>query len=275
MDSVCELGAMTGKLRLLDIFEGKRQLKVALAVSIFSFLLLELILILAALNQTGKQSRILITDSQGKVVADRAGSTLTAYERLEFEKTFGPLKDYQVHLQSETVPFPFRAWASAAVGVPIGLVLLIAFVIRAYLTLVYGEEDSGGGDSRLSPSPKGRWGSLFDFSRRVTVFHVGFLVAAAVILLWVVPNFLGDLAKIGAVAIEKYKGFFVACAVFLASLITWIVYLRYRLSKQLLDNQLDLEKYRVEKQLLLQNQPPSPLLPEPVQKNATLEESHP
>ena len=64
-------------------------------------------------------------------------------------------------------------------------------------------------------------------------------------------------------AIREYKWFFLGTAIFLALLITWIIYLRYKLSRQMLENQLDLEKFRVERQLLVQ-QEPAHLLPSPM-----------
>jgi len=252
---------MSEKLRLLDVFEGKRYHKVVLVVSVATFLVLELLIYLAAASQAGQKSSVIITDATGKKVYETPGGTLTSYEKLVFENTFGPLQNYQIQLQSESLPFPFRAWVSAAVGIPIGLILLVSFLIKAYLSLLYGGEGHDDGpDSSESSSTQDRFGGVFRSFRRVTVFHIGFVVVVAVLLLWVVPNFLQDFASISMSAIREYKWFFVGTSVFLALLITWIIYLRYKISKQMLDNQLDLEKFRVEKQLLLQHDP-SPLLP--------------
>ena len=52
--------------------------------------------------------------------------------------------------------------------------------------------------------------------------------------------------------ISKYKWFFLGVFVFLASLFVWIIYLKYKISERMMDRQLDLEKFRVEKQLLLE-----------------------
>jgi hypothetical protein len=44
----------------------------------------------------------------------------------------------------------------------------------------------------------------------------------------------------------------------------WVVYLRYKLSQKMIENQLDLEKFRVERQLLEEEQ--RPLLPRVVEE---------
>jgi hypothetical protein len=250
---------MSHKLRLLDVFEGKRHLKIVLTVSLFAFLLLELLIYLGAAGQAGDKSRVIITDANGVKVYETAGTALTSYEKYVFESTFGPLSHYKMQLQTDSFPFPLRAWVSAAVGIPIGLVLLVSFVVRVYLTLVYGEEkEKAQGETSEEPSPRKRqFGSLFFSTRQVSIFHIGFLVVLGVLVFWIVPNFLQDFAKISMAAIREYRWFFLGTAVFLALLIIWMIYLRYRLSKKMLENQLELEKFRVERQLLIQKEPPA------------------
>jgi len=254
---------MSQQVRLLDVFEGKRYQKIVLAVSVVAFLFLELLIYLAAAGQAGQKSTIIVTDTNGTKVYETAGTTLTSYERLVFENTFGPLQNYRIQLETESVPFPFRAWVSAAVGIPIGLVLLVSFLVRVYLSLLYGEEKEESEESLGEAETRNRFGALYSSFRRFSVFHAGFMALVAVLLFWIVPNFLQDFTKVSVAAIKEYKWFFMGIAVFMAILITWVIYLRYRISKQMLDNQLDLEKFRVEKQLLIQSET-SPLLAGPV-----------
>ena len=254
---------MSHKVRLLDVFEGKRYLKVVLAVSIFAFLVLEMLIYLASASQAGHKSRIVVTDTNGAKVYETQGSSLTSYEKLYFENTFGPLANHKIHLETEASPFPFRAWLSAAVGIPIGLALLVAFLVRVYLLLLYGDEKEKKEESSEELPKNSRFGSLFQTFHHISVFHIGFFVIVGVLLFWIVPNFLQDFARVILVAMREYKMFFLGSSIFLGLLITWIIYLRYRLSRQMLDNQLDLEKFRVEKQLLIQRESPQ-LLPEPM-----------
>ena len=248
---------MSQRLRLLDIFEGHRHQKLALTISVLLFLILELIIYMAFAGQAGQKSRVVITDGNGTKIYETAGNTLTSYEKLVFENNHGPLANYQMHLETEQIPFPFRAWVSSAVGVPVGLILLMAFLVRAYLSLMYGEEKESGEEDVPENEPrKNRFGTMFHSVHSFSIFHVGFLLIVGVLLLWMVPNILGDFVRISMEAIREYKWFFLGVSVFLAGLIVWIIYLRYKLSKQMLTNQLDLERFRVEQQLLVQREPP-------------------
>ncbi|MCK8602326.1 hypothetical protein [Desulfoferrobacter suflitae] len=250
---------MSQKVRLLDLFEGKRYQKIVLTIAVLAFLVLELLIYLAAASQAGQKTRVVVTDHNGAIKYETAGTSLTSYERMTFENTFGPLENYQIQIQTDSQPFPFRAWLSAAVGIPVGLVLLVSFVVKVYLNLLYGEEkDKPQSDSESATT--NRFGSLFHLFNGFSIFHVGFFLVVAVLLLWMVPNFLGDFLKISIVTIREFKWFFLGASLFIAFLVTWVIFLRYKLSKKMLENQLDIEKFRVEKQLLIQAESP-PLLP--------------
>lgn len=250
---------MSEKLRLLNLFEGKRYQKIILTVSVIAFLVLELLIYLGAASQAGLKSRVIVTDRNGAIKYETPGTSMTSYEKMTFENTFGPLENFHVQIQSETLPFPFRAWVSAAVGIPIGLVLLVSFVVKVYLNLLYGEEKTERQPAE-EETKTSRFGSLFHVFNGFSIFHLGFFLVVGVLLLWMVPNFLGDFARISIVTIREFKWYFLGASVFIAFLVTWVIFLRYKLSKKMLENQLDLEKFRVEKQMLIQAESP-PLLP--------------
>jgi hypothetical protein len=148
------------------------------------------------------------------------------------------------------VPFPFREWLSAAIGIPVGLTLLMAFLVKVYLSLLYGETKPDSEWSGESDGKKHRFGSLFQSMNSFSVFHIGTVVIVFVLLLWLVPDFIGNFANFSMGAIREHKWFFMGAAVFAAFIITWVIYLRYKLSRQMLENQFNLEKFRVETQLL-------------------------
>ena len=50
---------------------------------------------LAAAGQSGEKSRVLLFDAQGKKVYETPGNTLTSYEKMVFENTFGPGLPFQ------------------------------------------------------------------------------------------------------------------------------------------------------------------------------------
>ncbi len=250
-------------MRLLDVFEGKRYQKVVLVASVLIFLVLELLIFMTAASYSGQKSRVIITNNQGEEIFWTNGSVLTAYEKMQFESNYGPLTSYQMRVQHDFVPFPFRAWLSSAVGIPIGLILLVSFLVRVYLSLLYGDEKERSEEQEESPAEKSHAWAMFQVFHRISVFHIGVIIVIAVLLFWIVPNFLQDFARTSVSIVREYKWFFLGTSVFLATLITWIIYLRYRLSRQMLENQFNLEKYRVETQLLIQRES-TPLLPNPV-----------
>jgi hypothetical protein len=253
---------MSQKEHLLGIFEGKSHQKLVLTVSVFVFLVLELLIYLAAASHSGQKSRIIISDSNGTKVYETPGAVLTSYEKLVFENNFGPLSNYRLQVETESLPFPFRAWLSSAVGIPLGLILLVAFIVRAYLSLLYGDRADKDKETDARGAEQNTMGSFLGFFRNLSIFHIGFLTILAVLIFWIVPNFVQDFAKLSMTAIREFSWFFAGVAVFLALVVVWIIYLRYRLSRQMLENQLNLEKFRVEKQLLLESKPQQ-LLPNP------------
>lgn len=245
---------MSSNRRLLDVFEGKNSLKIVLGVSVFIFLVLELLIFMAAASSSGEKSRVTVVNKQGQVVYETSGSVLTAYEKLSFEKNHGPLENYDIQLKRSSIPFPFREWLSAAIGIPVGLTLLMAFLIKVYLSLLYGETKPDGVSPGSSDEKKHRFGSFFQSMSSFSVFHIGAVVIVFVLLLWLVPNFLGNFAAFSMEAIREHKWFFLGVAVFAAFIITWVIYLRYKLSKQMLENQFNLEKFRYETQLLAERE---------------------
>ncbi|MEJ5349076.1 MAG: hypothetical protein WHS46_10375 [Desulfosoma sp.] len=236
----------TEKPRLLDFFESHHHLKLVLSLTVLFLLILETLIYLTAASQAGQRTRLIITNTEGQKVYETTGSTLSSYEKMVFESTFGPLDRYRMQLHSEERPFPFRAWLSAAVGIPIGLILIIAFAIKAFLNLLYGETESPPTAASQTGSTEGRFGSLFDFFRGISVFHVGVLVVVGVVLFWMVPNLLGDFGRVAWAFLKEYKILVFGGALFLAGVLIWIIYLRYQLSKQVLKNQVEIERLRLE-----------------------------
>jgi len=250
---------MAHTLRLSELFEGGKSPKTVLAVSVILVLILELGIYLTVLSQSGLKSRVVVADQNGTKLYESSGAALTAYEKMVFENNFGPIRNYRTHIESELVPFPLRTWILLAIGLPMGLILLLSFVVRVWLLLLNGDP---GETSPLGTetADKTRFESLLRASSHFSVLHIGFVIVFAMLILWLVPSFLGDVANSFFAALKEYQWFFLGLAVFVAGLLTWIIYLRYRLSRLMLENQLEIEKYRIEKQLLARDAPP-PMLP--------------
>ncbi len=232
---------------LADVLSGQRYQKTVLIICIVVLFFIEIAVFVAALNSSGKKSRVIVYDKNGYKVFETDGTTLSTYEKVVFENNFGPLSNYHIKIETEKIPFPFRAWLAAAVGIPIGLVLIIAFIIKAYLALLYG---GGEGENDSGARSRGALGSFLSQATKVSVFPLGLAILVLVLLMWMVPNFVGEFAKLSVKTIKEFKWFFLGVSVFLGALICWVIYLRYKLSKQAIENEKDIEKYRLEIKLL-------------------------
>ena len=241
---------MAQKLRLADIFEDKKSHKTILQIGVAMFLSMELIIYLVANAQSGTQQWVEVFNAKGEMVYETQGNVLTTYEKLVFQNTYGPLRNFNVRVKTRTTPFPFRAWLAIAVGGPIGFMLLLTYLVRTYLSFVSGEEEETAHESASLDKSSDRFGRLFQW-RRLSLFHLGFFIVVCVLALWLVPNYVADIARGVVSLIVQYKWFFLGVFAFFASLIVWIIYLKYKISQKMMDRQMDLEKFKVEKQLLL------------------------
>ena len=241
---------MAEKLKISDVFEDKESHKTMLKAGVVMLLIMEAIIYLVANAHSGTKSWVAIYDSKNERVYETPGSVMTTYEKLAFENTYGPLSDYRIRTETRTIPFPFRAWLAVAVGVPIGFVLLSTYLFRAYLSFVNGGEEEKTNDSASGDDsgPFPQWSHW----RRLSVLNLGGLILLCILALWLVPNFVSAIARDSLDLAIRFKWFFLGVAVFFASLVVWIIYLRYKIAQKMMDHKTELEKFRVEKQLLLE-----------------------
>ena len=224
-----------------------RDYKVVLLVVVVGFFLIELEILVMASMKSGRQSWLKVVDDGGQIIYEVKGSTLTNFNKYYFENTFGPLDQYQVKLYTKEIPFPFRAWLSASVGIPVGLILLLAFVLKAAKALL---QDHEGGDQpeEEGKTPRGRGEYLLFRMGRLNIFIIGFLLISAVLLYWIVPNMLTFLAKAGIETFEHYKYFFMTVLAALFLLFAWFMYMKYQLARKSMDAQTEIRKFELQLQ---------------------------
>lgn len=233
--------------------------KTLFLVIIIIFFLIEVEIFAVALMRSGRQSWMNVLDNEGQVIYEVKGAVLTNFNKYYFENTFGPLEKYQVQIVTKESKFPFRAWLSATVGVPVGLVLLLAFVLKAAMAILYGKSSSDGGDEMYSDGDttsekssrkgarlkSGAENLLFQVSR-LNIFIIGFLILSSVLLYWIVPNLLSFLAKAGMETILDFKWFFIAAVSALFLLFAWFMYMKYQLARKSMDAQTEIKKYELQ-----------------------------
>ncbi len=116
--------------------------KTFFTIVIVGFFLLEIQIFAVAVMKSGRQSWMNVIDDSGEIIYQVKGSTLTNFNKYYFENTFGSIDDYKVRLVSKDVSFPFREWFAAAIGIPVGVILLLAFVLKAIMALLYGKKSA-------------------------------------------------------------------------------------------------------------------------------------
>ena len=245
---------MAKSLSLAQFFEDAKYPKLVLAIGAVSLLVLQLVIFIAVCNQSGLKGRVCVMDSAGRKIYESSGPALSSYEKMVFENNFGPLRDYTTKLESEVVPFNYRAWILMAIGVPLGLILMLFFMAQVWLLLLNGSPKEE--TSEESTPGKTRFGAFLNVSRNFSILGIGFTMAILMLILWLIPSILGDMAKSFFGAVKDYPWFFVGVSTFAGGLLVWVIYLRYRLSRQMLENQVEIEKYRIEQQLLDRNPVP-------------------
>ena len=231
-----------------SLFRENKTLFIIIAVGVF---LIELEIFAIAAMKSGRTSQLEIRDQKGNIVHIADGNDLSSFNKYYFEKTFGPLDQYQVNLVTHEASFPFRAWFTAAIGIPVGAVLLFAFVSRAVATLFYGHTNDPSTPSEAisgetqSPAAS-RIEKIAASVGRLNIFAIGFIILAGVLAYWILPNFILYLGGLGVETVLRFKWFFLALGLVFLAIFIWIVYLRYLLAKKNIDSQTEVEKFRLQ-----------------------------
>jgi hypothetical protein len=236
-----------------NILAALRQHKTLLIVVGVCLVLIEIEIFAVAAMKSGRKSLLKVMDGNGVVVYETDGANLSRFDKYYFEQTFGPFEQYQTRLVSTDVPFPFRAWFAAAFGMPVGLVLLFAFVVKTYTALFYGDrkhpkeypDPTTGSESRLERTLR--------HLSRLNIFTIGFLIFLLVFSYWVVPNFFVYMGRLGVETLSRYKWLLIVVAGVFLALVVWVIYLRYLIAKKAVEQRAEVDKYRL--QLEFHNQP--------------------
>ena len=228
-----------------DIISAIKEHKPLFIIIMVGLFLIELEIFALAAMKSGRKSMLQIFDPKGNVVLITEGTTLSQIDKDAFERTFGPLVQYKVHIFSEQKPFPFRAWFVAAVGIPVGMMLLFAFVVKVWAALFTGSLENRTAEKYESDASS-RFDRFVDVVSRFNVFILGVLVFTAALAYWILPNFIVYAGKVSMETIVKYKWVTLGAAVILVGSILWIIYLRYLLAKKSIESHKEVEKYRLQ-----------------------------
>jgi len=233
---------MVKEKKIATLIGENRTLFIIIAVVLF---LIELEIFALAAMKSGRKSWLQVVDSNGNVIHETDGNNLSEFNKYYFEKTFGPFEQYHVKLATKDFPFPFRAWFVAAVGIPVGAILLFAFAVQAYLSLFHKEQNLGEYDVKKNEFEY-RFEKVITAISRLNIFTIGFFVLLGVFSYWVVPNLVVHVGRLGVETMTRYKWIFLSFGIVCLGLIIWIIYLRYLLAKKAIDSHAEIDKYRLQ-----------------------------
>ena len=216
---------------------------IVIAVVLF---LIELEIFAIAAIKSGRKSWLQVINAQGAVIHETDGSNLSDFNKYYFEKTFGPFDQYRVKLLTKEIPFPFRTWLVAAVGIPVGIILLFGFVVKAYQALFYGQEDKRDKSGLDKAEYEYRFEKIIAAISRFNIFVIGLFVVLLVISYWAIPNLIVYIGRTGIDTLTRFKWAFLAVGVVALGMIIWVIYLRYLLAKRTIDSQVEIDKYRLQ-----------------------------
>jgi hypothetical protein len=227
----------------MALLRENRMLFIIILVVLF---LIELEIFAVAAMKSGRKSWLQVFDAKGNVIHETDGQNLSEFNKYYFEKTFGPFEQYQVKMVTRDRPFPFRAWFVAAVGIPVGAMLLFAFFVRTYQSLFYKEEKMPHDPDLKEKEYEYRFEKIIAAISRFNIFAIGFLIFLAVFLYWVIPDLIVYLGRVGTETMTRYKWIFLSAPVIFLGLIVWMIYLRYLLAKKTIDSHMEIKKYRMQ-----------------------------
>lgn len=220
--------------------------KTLFVVIAVGLLLLEVEIFAMAAMKSGRETVLNIMDAHDQVVFTVKGNRLDNHTKADFERTFGPLTNYQVRVATRERPFPFRAWFAAAVGLPVSAVLLFGFFVKAWESLFIKDERTGPQETEPGNAPTGRLDRLLARISRLNIFIIGAAVLALALGLWAGPYLIAELGRISVATIARYKWIFLGAVLVFLGLVVWIIYLRYRLAAKSIEMQADVEKFRLQ-----------------------------
>lgn len=215
---------------------------------IIFMLSIEGLILVSALSQTGSKKFLQITDNDSNVIYEINGEHLSEFDRYYFESTFGSLEKYGKRLTTREMPFPFRPWITAAAGLPLFLILISAFAVKAYRTLfVTSEKDAEKTDNETDEIiPENSFSGYMKIFERMNIFATGFIILLSVFLYWVIPNMMTYVSNAAIDFIVNYKWFFIIVSGFAAGIILWIIYLRYLLAGKVIEAKKEIAIKQIE-----------------------------
>ena len=234
---------MSGKYSPLTIIRNHRTVFIAIGVFL---ILLELAIFAIAAVRSGEQYKLQFIDKNGNMIYETDGRNLTDFNVYHFEKTHGPVEEYRRRLVKRDVPFPFRAWFVAALGIPLGLILGFVLILRMYTAIFYGEDVGSEVRAASEREDQTRMERLIGGVGKFNIFVIGAGIFLAVISYWILPNLVMYLGEVSIETLIRFKWVFLFVGIAVFAILVLIIYLKYLLARKSMENQVEVDKYRMQ-----------------------------
>jgi hypothetical protein len=195
--------------------------------------------------KSGTKHTLQVLNDSGTVIYETDGKHLTKFKKYYFEATFGPFENYEKKLVPRTVPFPFRAWFSTALGLPLGFILLSAFIVSAVSRIAGKKQEEHPATENADAEPTGKMDQFLAQFNRMNIFVIGAVIFLIVLAFWVLPNLIVFIGQSGLEIIERYGWFFAIAGMAILLIFAWFFYLRYLLAKKALEAETHIQEYQL------------------------------
>ena len=137
---------------------------------------------------------------------------------------------------------------------------MFGFFIKAYEALFFKNEDLAKSLSPAGNAPgTDRLDRLIMRISRLNIFAIGGFVLLFALGLFALPHLLSEFGRHGVAILSKYRWVALGVVGVFLGLVVWIIFLRYLLAKKAIESQADVEKYRLQLELMGKHDSPGQL----------------
>jgi hypothetical protein len=228
--------------------------KTLLFIIAFFLLVLEIQIFFYASSRSGDISTIQVLNDRDEVIYESSANKLYKFDKYYFEANFGPLESYRVRRFKVDRPFPYRGWLISAIGLPIGFILILGFIVRAWAVFFKGDKADWNMEAPSDPDAANNNGEpganvlerLIDKVSGLNVFVLGFVILSILFLYLVLPDMILFLSRAGIDTIVRFHWFFIAAALAMTGIFVWFIYLKYLIAKKTIESRTEIEKIKLQ-----------------------------
>ena len=214
----------------------------------FFLFVLELEIFFSASLKSGDHSKIQVVNNNNDVIYENYEKKLYQFDKYYFESNFGPLENYRIRRIEEVRPFPFRGWLISAVGIPIGFMMILGFLIKAWAYVFRDEKPYFDETSHHNAGNANKEGlhNLIVTISNLNIFVLGFFIVAALFLYWVLPDMILYIGKMSFETLIRFKWFFISALIVITCIFVWFIYLKFLLAKKAIESRAEIEKMKLQ-----------------------------